>query len=283
MIFKDYLRTARPHHYIKNLFVLAPIIFAKYFYDLNNVIAVLLTFIAFSFAASAIYFLNDTFDRHADKLHAEKKHRPIAAGRISAGQAVTASGLLAALACGVSFFLINTATGIIVAFYLLINMLYSWKFKHVVIIDVFIIAFGFVLRLSAGGTAIEASISEWILLCVISLSLFLGLAKRREEYMSTDFSAGDNVRQVLAHYDKQFLDQMIAIIASVTIVSYSLYTILNDQYSHLLYTIPIVIYGIFRYLFIIYKKRGGVELRPGRFRRSPLYFSSQNPGCKSLL
>lgn len=255
----DYIRTARPHHYVKNLFVVAPIIFAKYFYDLDNVIAVLLTFAAFSFAASAIYFLNDTFDRKADRMHAEKRHRPIAAGRISVRQAVAAAVLLAGLACVTAFLFINSATGAIVAFYLLINVLYSWQFKHVVIIDVFIIAFGFVLRLSAGGTAIGAEISEWILLCVISLSLFLGLAKRREEYVNTDFSTADNTRQVLAQYDKRFLDQMIAIIAALTIVSYSLYTILNTQYRHLLYTIPIVIYGIFRYLFIIYKKQGGAK------------------------
>lgn len=259
MIFKDYIRTARPHHYLKNLFVFGPIIFARYFYELDKVAAALLTFVAFSFAASAIYFLNDTFDRNADRIHAEKRHRPIAAGRISVPQAVLTSILLSVLACVVSFVFINTTTGYIVAFYLLINLFYSWKFKHVVIIDVFIIAFGFVLRLSAGGTAIGAEISEWILLCVISLSLFLGLAKRREEYLNADFSAVDNTRQVLAQYDKQFLDQMIAIIASLTIVSYSLYTILNTQYSHLLYTIPIVMYGIFRYLFIIYKKQGGAK------------------------
>ncbi len=259
MNIKDFIKTSRPHHYLKNLFVFAPVIFSMNFFDAQALIKSGITFLVFCLCASAIYFINDTFDKEADRMHSEKKFRPIASGNITVPQAVSSALALSAISIFTAYFFVNPATAVIIFLYFIINVFYSWKLKHLVIIDLFIIAFGFVLRIAAGGLAIKVDISEWILLCVIFLSLFLGLAKRREEYMNTDFESDKNTRKVLIQYDRLFLDQMISVIASLTVISYSLYTILNDQYDHLFYTIPVVIYGIFRYLFIIYKKQGGAK------------------------
>ena len=127
------------------------------------------------------------------------------------------------------------------------------------LLDLFIVSFGFVLRVLAGGIAIGVSISEWLLMCVLLLSLFLAIAKRREEFVAYKISNNSKTRKVISYYNEKLLDQIIAIAASLTIISYTLYTMLNDNFEHLIYTVPLVLYGIFRYLYIIYKKDGGAK------------------------
>ena len=187
-----------------------------------------------------------------------KKNRPIAAGRITVNQAIIAYLFLLIASCLVSLILVNKYVFIIILVYLILNIFYSWKLKHVVLLDIFIVSFGFVLRVVAGGVAIGIGISEWLLMCVILLSLFLAIAKRREEFIGYETSI-NTTRKVISYYNEKLLDQMIAIVASLTIISYSLYTILNENFNHLIYSIPFVLYGIFRYLYIVYKNDGGAK------------------------
>ena len=256
-IIRDIILTARPLHYTKNLIVYGPIVFSRHFQVFSELSKVLFTFLSFCLAASAIYFANDIFDRKEDQIHPEKKNRPIASGRLPVKQAVIVNIICMASSIAIAVKFVNPLTTFIVAGYILINLLYSWKLKHIVLIDIFIISLGFLFRVIAGGTAIHVEISEWILLCVILLSLFLALAKRRGELINADFSLTSTTRKVLVHYNEKFLDQMIVVVAALTIISYCLYTILNDNFDHLLYSSPFVLFGIFRYLYIIYIEKGG--------------------------
>lgn len=255
---KDLIRTARPLHYTKNLFVVAALIFSKKFLQVENILPVFWTFLSFCLVASAVYFLNDIFDKKEDKLHPTKKNRPIASGKISIGLALSIYFILLFFALVLSYFVVNKIVCLIIFVYLIINIFYSWKLKHIVLLDLFIVSFGFVLRVVAGGVAIGVGISEWLLMCVILLSLFLAIAKRREEFIGYK-NTNNTTRKVISYYNEKLLDQMISIVASLTIISYSLYTILNDNFKHLIYSIPFVLYGIFRYLYIIYKKDGGAK------------------------
>jgi 4-hydroxybenzoate polyprenyltransferase len=258
---KDIIKTARPLHYTKNLFVFAALIFSKKFVQLENIIPVLVTFISFCLAASAVYFLNDIYDKKEDLLHPTKKYRPIASGRISISTGLSVCFVLAVASLLISLIAVNKIVAFIILSYLIINIFYSWKLKHIVILDLFVVSLGFVLRVVAGGYAIGINISEWLLICVILLALFLAIAKRREEYVTTDFNNSNNLytRKVIIDYEEKLLDQMIAIVSSLTIISYLLYTMLNKNFKHLIYTVPFVLYGIFRYLYIIYKKQGGAK------------------------
>ena len=203
--------------------------------------------------------MNDVFDKKEDSLHLSKRHRPITAGRITVNQAMIAHLFLLIASCLVSLILVNKYVFIIILIYLVLNIFYSWKLKHVVLIDIFIVSIGFVLRVIAGGLAIGVNISEWLLMCAILLALFLAIAKRREEYISSNLDKNNLTRKVIANYNETLLNQMIGIVASLTIISYSLYTILNENFNHLIYTVPFVLYGIFRYLYIIFKEKGGAK------------------------
>ena len=255
---KDIIRTARPLHYTKNLFVFAALIFSEKFLQTENIFPVLWTFISFCLAASAVYFLNDIYDKKEDLLHPTKKYRPIASGRISIRTGLSVCFVLAVASLLISLIAVNKIVVFIILSYLIINIFYSWKLKHIVILDLFTVSLGFVLRVVAGGVAIGIDISEWLFMCVILLSLFLAIAKRREEFIGYKNSS-KTTRKVISYYNEKLLDQLVAIVASLTIISYSLYTILNENFEHLVYTIPFVSYGIFRYLYIIYKKEGGAK------------------------
>jgi len=268
-----YIRAARPQHYLKNLFVFAPLIFAERFYDLDSNINTLITFMIFSLSASAVYYLNDLFDKVEDVKHPIKKHRPIASGNISVRNVILIYILLSVISLFIAFFWINIATGSIMSTYLILNILYSWKLKHIVLLDVFIVSSGFVLRILAGGFSINAHISEWLILCVILLSLFLALAKRRQELLNTNSIKKNITRKVLNDYSETLLDQLIAITAGLSITSYSLYTILNKNFENLIFTVPIVIYGIFRYLYLIYKIGSGANPEKELYKDKHILFS----------
>ncbi|NQV18739.1 MAG: decaprenyl-phosphate phosphoribosyltransferase [Armatimonadetes bacterium] len=271
---KDFIKTARPSHYSKNIFVFSALIFAQKFLKFENVILTFWVFFSFCLAASAVYFLNDIFDKKEDSLHLSKKHRPIAAGRITGNQAIIAYLFLIIASCLVSLILVNKYVFIIILVYLVLNIFYSWKLKHVVLIDIFIVSIGFVLRVLSGGLAIGVNISEWLLICAILLALFLAIAKRREEYMAYEMDKNNLTRKVITNYNETLLNQMIGIVASLTIISYSLYTILNENFNHLIFTVPFVLYGIFRYLYIIFKEKGGAKPEKEMLRDKHILFTS---------
>ena len=250
----------RPSHWVKNLVVFAALIFAQVYTDPNKVLLAVIAFIAFCFGTSAIYIINDIFDRENDKKHPVKSKRPIAAGKISVPTAITAALILLILsivlaACA------NLLTVLALATYMILNLAYSAFLKHVVIIDVMSIAAGFVLRAAAGGFAIEVPISPWLLVCTILLALFLGFGKRRHELALLNAEA-INHRKALANYSTPFLDQMISVVTASTVVAYAFYTLSPEVVENfgthwLSATIPFVLYGIFRYLYLIFHKEMG--------------------------
>jgi len=251
---------ARPHHWIKNGLVFAPLIFSKNAFEPALVMKTLVTFLSFSLVSSSVYVLNDLKDAEFDRLHPEKKDRPIASGEVSEKLALWFTGIL--LAAGL---IVGAAVGgrvlAVLAVYFALNALYSYHLKKVVIIDVLCVAFGFVLRIFAGAYAIDVAISPWIVLCTFLLSLFLAFSKRRHELVHLN-GVGENHRPVLFHYSESFLDQMIAVVTSATVISYAIYTVSHDTIAHfgtdkLIYTVPFVLYGIFRYLYLVYRMDSG--------------------------
>ncbi len=247
----------RPKQWVKNLTVLAPLLFAQ---QLKSPLAVSYALIAcglFCLTSSSIYFLNDLQDREQDRLHPQKRHRPIASGQLSVGVALGAMGVLAIIAISMGL-LLNPVFGLILVGYWVLNVLYTLWLKHQVILDVFIVATGFVLRVIGGSVAIEVEMSHWLLLCTSLLALFLGFSKRRHELLLLKEGAGTH-RQVLVEYDARFLDMMIGIVTASTVMSYALYTVSFEtvQKFHtrgLLATFPFVLYGIFRYLYLVYHR-----------------------------
>lgn len=251
------IRLLRPAHWAKNVFVLAPLVFAQRLTDPVAVRNGLLAFATFCLASSAVYVFNDIRDRAEDRLHPMKRFRPIAAGDVSVfaatilGLALAAVSLAMAASLGWEFFAI-------LAIYLVLNQLYSAGLKHTVILDVMIVSLGFVLRVLAGGAAVHVQVSAWLLLCTFFIALFLAFSKRRHELILLAEDASGQ-RPVLSHYSPEFLDQMINVVTASTVVAYAMYAIAPETVEkfhtrHLIYTIPMVLFGIFRYLYLIYQK-----------------------------
>lgn len=256
----DLLRLMRPRQWIKNLFVLAPLMFAFEATHRDAVIAALGAFFAFCLAASAVYAYNDVLDRKEDQAHPIKKNRPVASGKVSVGAALTLAVVLAVGALVLSF-AVRPAVAAIAGGYMALNLLYSVKLKHMVILDVFSIASFFVLRLLAGAVAIPVKASVWLLLCGGLLALYLGFAKRRHELVLLGDHSADH-RSVLSHYSPVFLDQMSVVLLSVTIVSYIMYALTSETAQRvgseaLSYGTPFVLYGVFRYLYLVHKHEKG--------------------------
>jgi 4-hydroxybenzoate polyprenyltransferase len=252
----------RPGHWVKNGFVLAPLLFSREFNDGEMCLRALGAFGCFSFAASAIYGINDLCDREADRQHPVKKHRPIACGALGAGEVWAVSCVLLVVSVGLAAWL-NGVLGIIVGAYAGLNIAYSLGLKHVAILDVMTLAAGFVLRILGGSAAIGAEPSHWLILCTIMISMFLGFAKRRAELVAVQGGQGAT-RKVLADYSVAFLDQAISMMTGATIICYALYTVdartVREFGTHaMLLTVPSVIYGFFRYLYLIYHLEGGED------------------------
>jgi 4-hydroxybenzoate polyprenyltransferase len=250
----------RPQHWVKNFFVLLPLLFSQNLFAAVPVAQALGAFALFCCVSSSIYLLNDIMDCEHDRQHPQKCHRPLAAGELSVMVALGAMTalLLFALLAGV---VLNRTFALILFCYWVINFLYSTWLKHQVILDVFALASGFVLRVVGGGVAIQVEISHWLLLCTTLLALFLGFGKRRHELGLLREQAGTH-RQVLEEYNPRFLDMMIGIVTASTVMSYALYTVSEEtvQRFHtrdLMLTLPFVLYGIFRYLYLIYHKDQG--------------------------
>jgi len=254
-----FLHLARPKHWVKNAFVAAPLFFTPEALGGANMAAILVAVLAFSLAASAIYAFNDYCDREADRLHPVKRARPIASGAVRPGAALAFAALLVAGAAGLAS-LLPAPFGQTLAIYLALNLAYSWRLKHVSLLDVLVVAAGFVLRVEAGAFAIGVMPSVWIVACTGLLALFLALAKRRDD-LTSDMDAAH--RKALAGYNLRFVDTAIAVVLGALAVSYILYTadqaVIRRYGTDRLYlTAPFVLAGLLRYLQIaLVEERAG--------------------------
>ncbi|HNN09014.1 MAG TPA: decaprenyl-phosphate phosphoribosyltransferase [Azospira sp.] len=255
-----WLKLLRPHQWVKSGFVFVGLLFGHAWHDAAVVQQVLLAAVAFSLAASAVYVGNDIVDRERDRQHPDKRRRPLASGAITPGRAMAVGVSCVLAALGIAWLASPVAVAIIVA-YLLLNIGYTLGLKHIVLLDVFIISAGFMLRILAGTLGVGIAPSHWLLLCGFMVTLFLGFAKRRAELKALDGDASGH-RQVLEDYDPVLLDKLIGVCAAATIVTYSLYTVAADTAAlhgtgRLFATVPFVVYGMFRYLFLLHRRDGG--------------------------
>lgn len=252
---------ARPKQWMKNLFVFAPILFAGQLLNFEMMTKNVLAFIAFSLTSSVVYIINDIVDREADRAHKKKRFRPLASGEVNVKEALVFAVIIAVLAVLILLKL-NYVFAVVVCIYLILNVLYTVKLKHIVILDVFIISLGFMLRVEGGAAAIEIPISSWMILTAMFLSLFLAISKRRAELSASETDNLENQRKVLGHYDITFTDQINTVAVTGTIICYALYTVSEKTVNtfhteNLIYTTPFVIYGMFRYLYLLHKKNLG--------------------------
>jgi 4-hydroxybenzoate polyprenyltransferase len=250
-------KLSRPKQWSKNVFVLGALFFSHQMFEPAKAGAALLTLLAFCLISSSVYVLNDLVDVERDRLHPKKRHRPLAAGVIGKRTAVLYGLLLFATATWIALTL-EWAVAVVMMLYFAMNVGYSFWLKHVVLIDVFVIALGFVFRVLAGAYALPVVPSEWLLLCTFLLALFLGLCKRRAELVVLAAGAGSH-RKILEEYSHdKLIDQLISLVSAATIMAYSLYTFNSTQGGRMMVTIPFVMYALFRYLFLVYKRdRGG--------------------------
>ncbi|MEK6636385.1 MAG: decaprenyl-phosphate phosphoribosyltransferase [Planctomycetota bacterium] len=260
MLIKYIFLSMRPEQWIKNFFVFTALLFSKNLLNLSKDIDALVGFIIFCMITGCAYMINDLVDLEKDKLHPTKSQRPIASGRLNKTTAIKITTIICLVSLSFAFY-INSFFGIIVLTYFLLNIGYSIYFKNIVIIDVVTIASGFVLRVLGGAVIISVTSSQWLILCTILLSLFLGFSKRRHELVLLEDNATGH-RKVLEHYSPYFLDQMISVVTASTVICYALYTMSKDTIeklgtSKLIYTIPFVLYGIFRYLYLVHQKEKG--------------------------
>ncbi len=253
------IKTMRPRQWTKNVFIFAALVFDKQLFILDSFLHTLEGFVLFCLISSCVYIFNDIADVEADRKHPEKKNRPIAAGKLPVAAALTAGILLVVITLSLSFYL-ATGFGVVLLIYFLLNLAYSKWLKHIPIIDVFVLAACFVLRVHAGVTLINVErFSPWLYVAMTLLSLFLGFGKRRAELALLAHGAGSH-RKVLDGYTLPLLDQYIMIVSATTIIVYSLYTFsapnvpANDS---MMLTIPFVIYALFRYLHLIHVKQAG--------------------------
>jgi 4-hydroxybenzoate polyprenyltransferase len=257
---KALVATLRPEQWTKNLLVFAGIMFGGRLLDVTAIWSAVAAFAVFCALSSAVYIFNDLADREADRQHPLKSMRPIAAGDLSATTAAFAGVALAGAALAAAT-IMNPQLGLAAAAYLVLLLLYSAALKHFVIVDVLVISGGFVLRAVAGAVAVNVPISHWLLVCTTLLALFLALSKRRHELtLLGDGAVGH--RRILEEYSPYLLDQMIAVVTASTLVAYTLYTTDAETAARLGttrlgLTIPFVLYGIFRYLYLVHQKRGG--------------------------
>ena len=250
----------RPYQWTKNLVVFAAPAMSKHLFEREPFQQSVLSFVIFCALSGTVYLLNDVADIERDRLHPRKRLRPIASGALAPRAAV-----LIALGLGLGSLGLSATLGaqfLVCAFlYLALNVLYSFRLKEIVIVDVLCISLGFVLRAVAGGVAIAVLVSDWLLVCTLLLALFLALAKRRHELVSLTTSATGH-RKILAEYSPYLLDQMISVVTASCLTAYAFYTMAPDtvqkyRTDRLAWTIPFVLYGIFRYLYLVHQKEKG--------------------------
>jgi len=250
---KGLIRELRPKQWTKNLLVFASAMFAGTLLEPENLLRTVIAFIAFSFMSSTIYIINDIVDVEKDRLHPDKCRRPIASGVVSVPLGIVTAIVLAGVSIFLSLIVNVYLTGILLVYFVL-NLSYSLHLKHIVLIDVMVIAAGFVLRATAGAVAVGGHLTSWFVLCTMLLSLFLALGKRRHELEMFE-DQPDRRRKVLDHYSVNLLDQLIVIVTGLTIMFYALYAASEDQ--RMMWSVPFVIYGVFRYYYLIHMKNAG--------------------------
>lgn len=276
--FYQIVRTARPRQWLKNLSIFAALLFSGNFFDLSSLADTTNAFIAFCFLASGVYFINDIVDVAKDKQHPIKSNRPIASGKLSIATAKLVAFLLVLGSFMYSITFVGSYFTYMLVIYLLIQFSYSFYFRNIIIMDSLVVASGFILRVFAGGIASETSVSSWLVLTTIGISLLLAFGKRRsEKTIMAKFVGSDdksNTRKTLRHYPDALLDSMISMSAAYALITYSLFTfqdspqLVGDKWGSLLpsilrspkwmmLTIPLVIYGVARYLYVIYEKGEG--------------------------
>jgi 4-hydroxybenzoate polyprenyltransferase len=253
------LVSLRPGQWVKNLFVFAGLIFSQQLFT-PLVWPALAAFAIFCALSGAIYLFNDVGDREKDRLHPKKRERPVAAGEVPVRVALTAALALVVVGLVLAFQL-SSGFGATAVAYVVLLVAYTAWLKHIVIVDVLVVALGFVLRAVAGAIAIAVEISGWLLICTVLIALFLALGKRRHEYLVFEAEPGRH-RPVLAEYNAPLLDQMIAVVTASTVTAYALYTMSPETVAKfrtywLPATLPFVLYGIFRYLYLLYRRRLG--------------------------
>ena len=249
------IKTMRPKEWIKNLLVFAGLLFSGQFDDPAAIASATVTFLAFCAVASAGYLVNDAHDADLDREHPTKRFRPIAAGELSIRTAITLAAVLAVIGLAGSLIAEGPVIAGLVLAYGVGTTLYSYVLKTEVILDVMTIAGLFVLRVLAGAEAVDADASAYLLLCTGMVAMFLGFTKRRQE-ASSELHSGTKTRPVLEHYSIPFLDQMVALVTASTVMSYAIYAINSPLIgSKMLGTLPAVVYGIFRYLYLIYDRK----------------------------
>ena len=253
------LVSLRPRQWVKNLFVFAGLVFGHRLFT-PAAWTSLAAFVIFCGLSGAIYLFNDVADREKDRMHPKKRERPVAAGLVPAPAALTAGATLIVVGLGAAVWLSGPFALAALAYVVLLT-LYSIWLKHVVIVDVLTVASGFVLRAVAGALVIQVEISGWLLICTILVALFLALGKRRHEYLALDTEAARH-RPILAEYSAGLLDQMIAVVTASTVTAYALYTMSPETIAKfhtplLPATLPFVLYGIFRYLYLLYRRQLG--------------------------
>ena len=250
-----YIAVLRPKQWTKNILVFAALIFSIKVVTVEMWIKCIAGFILFCLVSGCVYVLNDYVDREADSRHPEKKYRPIASGRLRPSHALLFGCFLLAGSLLLAFIL-DPLFSLLLLVYFMTNVAYSMKLKHIVIIDVMVIAFGFVLRAIGGGLVIGIAFTPWFLICTMLLALFLAISKRRHELYLLSEHKGEH-RKVLEQYSPELLSQLNSIVTTAAIMSYSLFTFTSGHTIHLMWTIPLVMYGIFRYLYLIHMKGKG--------------------------
>jgi len=254
------VRALRPRQWTKNAGVYAPLLFARAVFAEGAALRATLAVLAFCLISSGVYVVNDWVDRERDRLHPEKRHRPIAAGQLSGKVAAAlvalcwAGGFALAFAARLQF--AELAAG-----YVALQLLYTFVLKKLVIVDVVAIAAGFVVRVVGGGVAISVPVSSWLFLCTLLLAVFLGFAKRRHELTSLQAEAASH-RANLSEYSLPMLDQMLAVVAAACLVAYGIYSVSPETIQHvgsdrMKFTVPFVMYGFFRYLFLVHRRGAG--------------------------
>lgn len=260
-MFIQILKLIRVPQWIKNLFVFVPLIFSLNLFRFDYFLTVLLGFFIFCLTSSIVYIINDILDVEADRTHLKKKNRPIASGKISPLQGSLISIVLGAFVVILSLG-VSTSFSLLLLLYFLINVFYSLKLKHIVLLDIFSIAAGFLIRVLAGAVIIHVTVSSWLILTTMFISLFLAIMKRHSEIALIPEDTTPTTRKVLTFYSLNFADQIATVAAAGVIICYALYTLADRTISvfkteNLIYTTPFVVFGIFRYVFLVYMNKQG--------------------------
>lgn len=270
-ILRPVVQEMRPWQWTKNMLVYAALLFSGTLFAEDKFILTTAAFMAFCLASSGVYFVNDIADVEKDRLNPKKCKRPIAAGKINIPVAYFLAVILFAGGCLISYAL-NENCFFLLAAYILINIGYTFRLKHVVIIDVMIIAAGFVLRAIMGAVVIGLNMTIWFLLCVMFLSLFLALGKRRYELAAVEDSSLVEGRKVLQFYSLELIDQLMTIVTAALLICYALFTVDSNTQNHesMVITIPLALYGMFYYLYVVRVKNGGGAPDEALYKEKPI-------------